>query len=62
MILKGTNKAKHPLRWFVNRVGKELIKNNTADLFNLPVKVMSEQHAKALFITQKEKNYTYNEI
>ena len=62
MILKGTNKAKHPLRWFVNRVGKELIKNNTADLFNNTVTVMSEGHARALFITQKEKNYTYTEI
>lgn len=55
-------KPKHPLRWFINRVGKELIKNNTADLFNDTIKVMSEQHAKALFITQKEKNYTYTEI
>lgn len=55
-------KPKHPLRWFINRVGKELIKNNTADLFNNTIKIMSEQHARALFITQKEKNYTYTEI
>lgn len=52
---------KHPLRWFVNRVGDEVIKNKI-DLFTEPVKIASEQHAKALWITQKEKGWHFTEL
>jgi hypothetical protein len=50
----------HPLRWFENRAGKEIIKN-CQDLFNPPVLIASKQHAKALFNTQKDKGYRYTE-
>jgi len=51
----------HPLRWFENRTGKEVIKNYLS-LFNPPVKIESKQHAKALFITQREKGYRYSDL
>ena len=56
-----TNKTIHPLRWFENRTGKEIIKNYLT-LFNPPVKIESKQHAKALFITQREKGYRYADL
>ena len=49
------------LIWFVNRVGKYVIKNGTIDIFNPPVKIASIMHAKALWITQTEKGYNYSE-
>lgn len=52
-------KKRHTKSWFINRVGKEVVqcalKTNT-------IKVDSDQHAMALYLTQIEKNYTYNEI
>lgn len=56
-----SKRQKHPLRWFENREGKEIIKN-TNDLFNQPVKIASKQHAKALFLTQREKGYIYKDF
>ena len=54
-------KDRHKLIWFINRVGKYVVKNNTIDFFNPPIQIASIMHAKALYITQKEKNYTYSE-
>lgn len=45
--------------WFTNRVGKDVIQSST---INKEVRIKSEQHAIALYLTQVEKNYTYNEI
>ena len=52
---------KHQLIWFVNRVGKYVVKNGSIDMFNPPVLIASIMHAKALWITQKEKGYNYSE-
>ena len=51
----------HTLNWFINRVGKEVVKGS-ANLFNQPIIIASTAHAKALYIAQKEKNYSFNEI
>jgi len=55
-------KAKpHKLIWFVHRIGQSVIKNGVLDMFNPPVLIQSLSHAKALWITQKEKGYNYSE-
>jgi len=54
-------RQKHPLRWFENRVNKEIVKN-CADLFNPPIFITSKQHAKALYLTQNEKGYIYKDF
>lgn len=54
-------KKKHTRAWFINRVGKELIKNNNFDLFTTLIKIQSKDHAEALFLTQV-KNNTYSEF
>lgn len=46
--------------WFINRVGKQVAINGPANLFNT-ITIASEQHAKALYITQAEKNWKFNE-
>jgi hypothetical protein len=56
------NKDKHTKSWFINRVGKYIRKNCNADLFNPIILIASEAHARALFLTQAEKNATYNEV
>ena len=55
------NNNRHQLIWFVNRVGKYVVKNGSIDMFNPPVLIASIMHAKALWITQKEKGYNYSE-
>ena len=57
-----TKKDRHKLIWFTNRVGQWLVKNGSVDMFNPPIQIASIMHAKALYISQSEKNYTYNEI
>lgn len=57
-------KAKNNRRkliWFINRVGKYVVRNGSIDMFNPPVLIASIMHAKALYITQTEKNYNYSE-
>ena len=49
-------KKRHPVSWFINRTGQEIIKNNQFNLFTCPVKVMSEAHAKALHADQDKGN------
>jgi hypothetical protein len=56
------NKDKHTKAWFINRIGKYLKKNNSSDLFTPPILIASQAHAIALYITQSEKNATYNEV
>ena len=51
----------HKLVWFIHRIGTYVVKNGTTDMFNPPVKIASVMHAKALWITQKEKGYNYSE-
>lgn len=55
-------KDRHKLIWFTNRVGKYLVKNGSVDMFNPPVQIASVMHAKALYISQTEKNYSYSEV
>lgn len=56
-----TKTNRHKLIWFVNRVGMYVVKNGSIDMFNPPVLIASIMHAKALYITQKEKGYNYSE-
>jgi len=60
-ILSTKKKPRHLLSWFVNRVGKTVVVNGTANLFN-QIEIASADHAKALHRTQTEKNYTFTEI
>jgi len=55
-------KTKHTKAWFINRIDQYLIRNMASDLFNEPIKIASKSHAIALYISQSEKNYTYNTI
>ena len=55
------NKDKHQQRWFIARVSKYIVKNSNSDLFNPPIKIESEQHARAIYLTQT-KGHTYNEV
>lgn len=52
-------KKRHTKSWFTKRINKEIVqcalKTNT-------IIVASEMHAIALYLTQVEKNYTYNEV
>lgn len=54
---RNKQKIKHKKIWFINRIGKELIQNNSINLFNPPITIASKSHAIALFITQTEKGY-----
>jgi len=56
-----TKAKKHQLIWFVHRIGQYVIRNGVADMFNPPIQIASLMHAKALWITQKEKGYNYSE-
>lgn len=56
-----TKKEKHKRIWFLNRVGEYIVRNNTVDLLNPPIKIESSSHAKALYISQSEKNYSYHQ-
>lgn len=50
----------HRQNWFINRVGQEIIKL-PYNLFNPPITIKSEFHARALYISQSEKGYQYDE-
>lgn len=54
-------KKRHKKCWFINRVSKEVVRNEAVDLFNPPIIIASVPHAAALYISQTEKNYTYSE-
>jgi hypothetical protein len=45
-----------PLFWFINRVGKDIIKNNVLSLFEPPITIASKEHAKALHAAQDKGN------
>ena len=52
---------KHTRAWFINRVGKEVVKSDIT-LFDQPIKIASKPHAIALYVAQIEKGYNYTEI
>lgn len=52
-------KKRHIQSWFTNRVNKEIIQ---CALRTNTITIISKMHAIALYLTQVEKNYTYNEI
>lgn len=60
-VLSTHKKPRHLLSWFNNRIGKVIVMNGGANLFNQIV-IASADHAKALHRTQTEKNYTFKEI
>mgnify|MGYP001610291730 CR=1 FL=1 len=53
------NKGKHQQRWF--KKGMTVTLNNSLSLFEPPILIASEQHAKALHASQ-DKGHRYNEI
>jgi len=55
-MIKTKFKPRKSLRWFVDRVGRYVFKNASADLFNPPIEVLNEQHAKALHASQDKGN------
>lgn len=57
--MKNTVKL-HPERWFKSRVGTEVYKINGIEL--IKITIQSEQHAKAMYISQREKQIKYAEI
>lgn len=50
-----------PVSWFRTRVGVNIVAGNTASLFTPPIKIESQQHAMALYLSQ-EKGYRYKEV
>lgn len=54
-------KKRHLKSWFINRIGQRIIKNEMGNLFDVQIEIHSKSHAIALYITQSEKNYTYNQ-
>jgi hypothetical protein len=50
----------HTKAWFLFRVGKEIYRE-PVNLFNQPIKIESEQHARALHLAQQEKGYKYTQ-
>ncbi len=60
-VLSTDKKPRHLLSWFNNRIGKIVMMNGKANLFN-QITIASADHAKALHRTQTEKNYTFTEI
>lgn len=52
-----TSPTKHQLRWF--KVGMIVTKNCNSDLFNPPIKIESQNHARALYATQ-DKGHRYS--
>ena len=50
----------HRQNWFINRVGQEIIKL-PYNLFNPPIRIADKFHARALYISQSEKGYQYDE-
>lgn len=56
-----TKAQRHKLIWFVHRIGQYVVKNGSIDMFNPPIFIASLMHAKALYITQREKGYNYSE-
>lgn len=44
------------LKWFINRVGQDIVRNDKIDLFTPPVRIISEAHAKALHANQDKGN------
>lgn len=56
------DKTKHTKAWFFHRVGKEVIKDPCATLFNPPIRIDSKDHARALYISQTEKGWRYSEV
>jgi len=49
-------KPRFPVKWFTNRVGQYITKNCANDLFNPSIRIISEQHAKALHASQDKGN------
>jgi hypothetical protein len=60
--MKGAKTVKHPKRWFINRVGKEIVcpvyYPKPPNLFDVIIRIQSSDHATALFEYQ-EKGYRY---
>jgi hypothetical protein len=57
--MKPTYKPRRPLSWFIKRIGKEIVLNNKFNLFNPPILVESEGHAKGLYAWQ-DKGHRFN--
>lgn len=49
---KSNPPTKRQLRYF--KIGMFVTKNCNSDLFNPPIKILSEQHAKAIYLTQSK--------
>lgn len=50
--------AKKPLGWFIGNIGKDIVLNNTLNLFSPPIRIADERHAKALHAHQ-DKGHRY---
>lgn len=50
---------KHTKAWFINRVGKWMMKGNG---FDHPIQIASKMHASAMFISQQDKGHVYTEM
>lgn len=56
-----TYKPRKRLKWFTDRVYKDIVKNNTINLFQLPIFISSKEMAKALHASQ-DKGHRYTHI
>lgn len=60
--MKPVKVAKHSKGWFLGRIGRQITRNESVDLFSPAITIASKHHAMALYLTQKEKGYKYSEI
>lgn len=54
-------KPRHTFKWFVNRIGQDVIKNGELSLISPAITILSESHARMLYISQTQNNHTYSE-
>lgn len=61
MKLSTPKKPRHTRKWFTNRIGKDIVKNNEVSLINPPITIKNKIQAEMLYITQTQNNSTYSE-
>lgn len=50
----------HPQGWFQRRVGKLIVRDGKADIFNT-IEIKSDMHARALYVSQYDNKSIYTD-
>lgn len=54
-------KPRHTRKWFIDRIGMDVVKNNEVTILNPPIKIGGKAHAEVLYVSQTQNNSTYSE-